>query len=195
MGAVEIDRDKQIKVNYPNIATGVAEPYLIKGLYSHFDTSGLPKFTGLVSKLNGFAAGIGLYSQALLEFLKLVVEKTSKYRAKVDFADKGKSGFTKWFILTAWIDALCKAGGQAWILDSWYKQIEPNTASGLWQIKCGAFIIGTAQTEKTIKIYANWHKILRSNSSEHQAAKDINVLRQELEKAKQEIQAAASGIQ
>ncbi|MCJ7743130.1 MAG: hypothetical protein MUO99_01025, partial [Dehalococcoidales bacterium] len=47
VGAVEIGEDKQIKVNYYDIGAGVAEPHLVKGLFSHLGTSASSKFAEL----------------------------------------------------------------------------------------------------------------------------------------------------
>jgi hypothetical protein len=48
IGAVEIGEDKQIKVNYYDIGAAIAEPHLVKGLFSHLSTSGSSKFMELV---------------------------------------------------------------------------------------------------------------------------------------------------
>lgn len=57
-------------------------------------------------------------------FLKLMADEVKGYRAKVSFHDEAKPGITKWFIVTAWNDALQKATGYSWIDDSWYKPHE-----------------------------------------------------------------------
>jgi hypothetical protein len=188
IGAVEIGEDKQIKVNYHDIGAGIAEPHLVKWLYGHLSTSGLSKFVELVGdngKFSNLAGKAGQYSKALLEFLKLIADEVKDYKAKTNFRWEVKPGLTKWFILTAWNDVLQKAGGYPWIDDSWYKphEIIPNT--NLWQLRCGAYIIGIAKSRKTLKTYENWHKKLRA--AEHQSAKDIQAKSQELSNIAQDI--------
>jgi hypothetical protein len=48
IGAVEIGKYKQIKVNYHEVSTTFAEAHVVKVLFSHLSTSGLPRFAELV---------------------------------------------------------------------------------------------------------------------------------------------------
>jgi len=190
IGAVEIDEDKQIKVNYYDVSANFAAPHLAEGLYSHLSTSGLPKFAELVGdkgKLDNWVGAVGQYSEALMTFLKVIADEVKGYRAKVTFHDEAKPSLTKWFIVIAWNDALQKAGGYFWIDNSWYKPPEniPNTS--LWKLNCGAYAIGIAKSKKTLKTYENWHMKLRVKYAEHQSAKDIHAKSQELSNIAQDI--------
>jgi len=190
LGAVEIDKGIKIKVKYHALGSGIAEPYLAKALFSHLSTSSLPKFTELVGgkgKLNNLVSKAGQYSQALLLFLKLIADEVRGYRAKVNFRDEVKPGLTKWFIMTAWNDAIQKAGGYSWIDDSWYKPHESISGTNLWQLRCGAYGIGIAKSNGALRTYENWHKNLRVKYASHQSAKDIHIKSQELEVIAQEI--------
>ena len=190
IGAVEIGKGRQIKVEYHDIGAGSAEPYIAKALYSHLSTSRLPTFEELVGdkgKLDNLSGEAGQYSQALLKFLKLIADKVNGYRAKVNYHDEAKPGLKKWFILTVWHDALQKAGGYSWIDDSWYKPHESIPNASLWQLKCGGYVIGIARSEKTLKTYEDWHKKLRGKCAEKQLAKDIATKYQELNDTAQEI--------
>lgn len=190
IGAVKIGKDKQIHVNYYDVSANFAAPHLVKGLYGHLSTSGLSKFTGLVSdkgKLKVWEGEVGQYSRELLMFLKLIVDEVKGYRAKVSFHDEAKPGLTKWFIAIAWNDALQKATGYSWIDDSWYKPPEniPNTS--LWKLNCGAYAIGIARSKRTLKTYEKWHKKLRVKYAENPIAKDIGAKQQELRNIAEEI--------
>jgi len=190
IGTVEINRDIQIKVKYPDIASGIAEPHLVRGLYDHLATSGLLRFSELAGdkgKLDDWAGEVARYSEALLKFLVTITEEVKNYRAKVCFYDEAKPGLTKWFVITAWNDALQTAGSRSWIEDSWYKTPEDINGAGLLQLKCGAYSIGIANSKKTIKLYENWHKKLRATYAEHQSAKDIHAMSRELDNIAQDI--------
>lgn len=183
IGVVEIAENKKIKVNCYDIIVGNAEPHLIGGLFSHFSTSGLTKFVELVGekgKLQRLINEAGQYFQALLMFLSLIVDEVKGYKTKVSFHDEVEPGLTKWFVMTAWNDALQKPGGYSWIDDSWYKPPERIPGTNLWQLKCGAYDIGIAKSEKTLNIYRNLHKKLRLKYAEHPLSKDINTKNQEL---------------
>jgi hypothetical protein len=190
IGAVEIGEDKQIKVNYYDVSTNFAEPHLVKGLLSHLSTSGLSRFAELAGdkgKLNNLVGETGQYSQALMRFLKLIVDEVKGYRAKVCSHDEGKPGLTKWFIISAWNDAIQKAGGYSWITDSWYKPHESIPGTNLWRLRCGAYIIGIAESKKTLKTYENWHKKLRVKYAKNKLAQDIAAKYQELNDTVQDI--------
>lgn len=183
IGVVEIGKDKQIRANYFDISTGIAAPHLVKGLYSHLSTSGLSKFTELLGdkgKLEDWVSEVGQYSEALLRFLRLIADEVKGYRAKVSFHDEAKPGLTRWFIITAWNDAIQKAGDYSWIDDSWYHPPENIPDTSLWRLRCGAYPIGIAKSEKTLRTYENWHKKLRVKCAENQLAKDIAAKYQEL---------------
>jgi hypothetical protein len=187
---VEIGENRQMKVLYYDPGAGIDGSHLVKGLYSHLNTSGLPKFAELVGdkgKLNNWVSAVGQYSQALLMFLKFIADDVKGYRAKVSFRDEAKPGLTKWFVLTAWNDILQQAGGFPWIDDSWYKPHESIPDTNLQQLKCGSYIIGIAKSKITLKTYENWHKKLRVNSVKHQSAKDLHAKSQELSNVAQEI--------
>jgi len=192
IGLVEIDENKQIKVNYCCIGAGIAEPHLVKGLYSHLSTSGLPKFAELVGKngkLNDLVDEAEQYSHELLTFLKFIADEVKEYRAKVDFHDKGnpKPGLTKWFIITVWRDALEKAGGYLGINNSWYKPYENISNTNLWQLRCGAYPIAIARSQRTLAMYENWHKRIRIKYGKHPLAKGIHDKSQELNNNCQDI--------
>jgi hypothetical protein len=190
IGAVEIGEDKQIMVNYYDVSANFRESHLIKGLFSHLSTSGLPKFSELVGdkgKLNNLVVKAGKYSQNLLEFLKLMTDEVGGYRTKVNFHDELKPGITRWFIVTAWEDALHRADGGHWIDNSWYKQPESIPDSGLLKLNCGAYTIGIAKSEKTISTYENWHKKLRDKYAKDPLAIEISNKQNELNNAADKI--------
>ncbi len=190
IGEVEIAENRQIKVSYSDIGAGNAAPHLVKGLYSHLSTSGLSKFAELVGdkgKLDNLVSEAGQYSQALLMFLKLIAGEVKEHSARVSFRDEVKPGLTKWFIITAWNDALQKAGGYSWIDNSWYKPHESIPCTNLWQLWCSAYSIGIARSKRTLKSYENWHKKVRTDYAEHQSAKDIVTKSQEMSNAAQKI--------
>jgi len=190
IGVVEIAENGQMKVSYHDIGAGVTTPHLVKGLSSHLSTSGLSKFAELEGdkgELDNWVGEVGQYSQALLMFLKFIADDVKGYRAKVIFHDEAKPGLTKWFILTAWNDAIQKAGGYSWIDNSWYKPHKSIRDTNLWQLRCGAYSIGIAGSKTTLKTYENWHKKLRVKYAEHQSAKDIHTKSQELSNIAQDI--------
>jgi hypothetical protein len=175
IGEVEISQHRQIKVTYPAIGAGIAEPHLLKGLFSHLSTSGSPRFAELVGdkgKLNKLVAKIERYSQDLLAFLKLVVGEVEGYGVEVCFHDEAKPGLTKWFIITTWHYILWSAVGYGGIDDSLYKH-ESIQGTDLWQLRFGAYVIGVARSEETLETYKNWHKELRIRYSKHPLAKDV----------------------
>jgi integrase/recombinase XerD len=183
IGAVEIGEGKQIKVKYHDICAGIAEPHLVKGLLTHLSNSESSKFTELVGdkgKLSDLVFKAGQYSQALLNFLKLMTDEVQGYRAKVDFHDEGKPGLTKWFIVSAWNDAIQKAGGYSWIDNSWYKPCESVPGTNLWQLRGGGAFIGIARSKRTLKSYEAWHKKLILKYATDPLARDIATKAQEL---------------
>jgi hypothetical protein len=183
LGEVEIDKGEQIKVTYHDPSTGFAEPHLVKGLYSHLSTSGLPKFAELVDdkgKLEDWVSEVGQYSEALLALLKLITDEVKGFRAKVYFHDEAKPGLRRWFIISAWNDTIQKASDYSWINDSWYHPPEPTLVAGLWHQRCGGDSIGFARSKRTLKTYVKWHKKLRAKYAEDQSAKDIYTKRQEM---------------
>jgi site-specific recombinase XerD len=190
IGAVEIGEDKQIKVNYYDVSTNFAEPHLVKGLLSHLSTSASSRFAELVGgkgKLDNWVGAVGQYSEAVLKFLKLITDEVEGYRVKVNFHDEEKPGLTKWFIVTAWRDAILKATGYPWIHDSWYHPPESISGTSLWQLRCGAYIIGIAESKKTLKTYENWHKKLRVKYAKNKLAQDIAAKYQKLNDTAQDI--------
>ena len=130
---------------------------------------------------------MGQYSSLLMTFLKIIANEAMGYRAKVFFNNEVMPGLTRWFIITIWKDAIDKAGGHAWIDNSWYKAPECIPGTDLWQLKCGGYIIGIAQTKKTVKTYENWHKHLRGKSAADPLAMKISAAQQELNNTAQVI--------
>ncbi len=172
------------------IGAGMAAPHLIKGLFSHLDTSGSTKFRELVGdkgKLSELMVKVGLYSRALLKLLRLITDEVKGYRVKVDLHDERKLGLTKWFIISAWNNAIQKAGGHSWINNSWYKPGESDPVTNYYQLRAGGSIIGTAKSKRTLKIYETWHKKLTLKYSKDQLAKDIALKDQELGNVAQEV--------
>ena len=189
IGAVEIDKNKKITVNYYDISADFAEPHLIKGLFSHLTTSGVPRFmepAGDKGKLISFTGEAGKYSLALIDFLKLIADEVNGYKAKVNFHHETQPGLTRWFILSIWKDTIDKAGGHKWIDESWYKYERIHDV-GLLKIDCGGDTLGIARSEKTLKIYENWHKELRIKYAAHPSAKNIFTKNQEISDIVQEI--------
>jgi len=183
LGTVEITENSQIRVTYHDIVAGFAKPHLVKGLLSHLATSEISTFTELAGdkgKLSDLALKAGQYSQALLEFLKLITDEVKGYRAKIDFLDQGKPGLTRWFIISAWIDAIQKAAGHSWIIDSWYKPYESVPGAKLCQSRCGGAVIGIAGSKRTLKIYEIWHKKLIRKFTNNPMATDLADKDQEL---------------
>ena len=183
IGEVQIDENQYLNVEYFDLTAGTGELHLIKGLLSHLSTSGVSRYAELVDNdglLNNLRNKAGKYSQALLEFLKLITDEVKRHRVKLNFQDDGKPGLTKWFILTAWNDALSQADGHAWILDSWYHSPETVTPSNLWQLRCGPYIIGIANNNQKVKAYEKWHKKLRALFGKHPVGKDISDKSREL---------------
>lgn len=192
-GEVEIDKDGQIKVNWGDLTAGIAEPHLVKGLLSHLSTPPLPRFTELVGdkgKFRQWEDEVGQYSEMLLTFLKLIAGEV-KGEAHLDFHNELKTpGLTRWFVLTAWYDAIEQAQGLPLI---GYSRYEPHDSRAggrdidLWQLKRGANPIGMAKSERTLKKYENWHKQLRAKYAEHPMAKEIAAKDKELSDIVQDI--------
>lgn len=190
IGVVEIGKDKQIKVNFYDIGAGIAAPHLVKGLYSHLSTTGLPKFAELVGdkgNLNDWVGGVGQYSEALLRFLKLIADEIKAYKARVSLHDEAKPGLTRWFLLTVWNDVIQKAAGYSWIDDSWYHPLDNIPDTSLWQLRCGSYGIGIARSKKTLKTYENWHKKLRVMYTDDPLVKEIAAKSKKLNGTAQEI--------
>jgi integrase/recombinase XerD len=190
IGAVEINKSELIKVNYYDITSDFAEPHLLKALFSHFKTSGLPKFTELVSdkgKLHKLTTQTGIYSQALMKFLKLIKNDVEEFKTAVNFHDEIEAGLTRWFIITIWKDSIDKAGGHAWIDESWYKPIESIPDSSFLTLNCGGNTIGIAKNEKDLKKFELWHKRLRAKYATHPMASRIIAKHREVSEVVQEI--------
>jgi hypothetical protein len=189
IGAVEIGKEGLIKVNYKDPGAGLAAPHLIGGMYNHLASSG-PGFAALAGdkgSIRQWAGEVEKYYETALKFLRLIAEKVQGYDAKVNYRDEAKPGLTKWFVITIWSDAIRKAGGSSWIDDKWYLPPEALTGAGLRQLRCGAYVIGIAGSQKTLAAFENWHKNLRGIYSEDETAKAIAAKSQELESAAKEI--------
>jgi integrase/recombinase XerD len=190
IGVVEIKEDSHLVVQYFDIGAGIAAPHLVRGLFSHLSTSELSKFMELVGdkgKLSRLVLKAGQYSKAILKLLKLMTDEIKGYRTKVDFHDEGKPGLTKWFVISAWNDAIQQAGGHSCIDDSWYQPPESISGTNLWQLKCGAYTIGIATNKTTLKTYEKWHKKLRVRYTDYPLARDIAIKDQELGNIIQEV--------
>jgi hypothetical protein len=176
IGEIEIGRDRQIKVTYSDIGSGIAEPHFLKGLFNHLRFSGSRRFAELVDEggqLHSLAIEIEQYSQALLVFCRLLLDDVKGYKVKVNFHDEAKSGLTRWFIITAWYCVLWRAFGYVVIDDSLYKPHESIQGSNLWQLRFGAYVIGIARSEKTLETFKSWHKELRVRYAKHPLAKGV----------------------
>ena len=189
IGVAEIDKEKRLKVSCHDPAAGLAAPHLIDGLYSHLATSG-PGFAALAGDKGNIQQWVGeveKYYETALGFLKGIAEKVQGYDAKVNYHDEAIPGLTRWFPITIWSDAIRKAGGCSWIDDAWYQSPELLTGAGLWQLRCGAYIIGIAGSQENLVKFENWHKELRGIYSEDETAKAIAAKSHELENAAKEI--------
>jgi integrase/recombinase XerD len=190
IGTVEINEDGQFKVKYPDIGVGIAAPHLIKGLFSHLGTSGSSRFNELAGNkgiLCALTVKAGEYSRTILELLKLITDEIKESRVKVDSYGEGKPGLTKWFIVSAWNDAIQKAGGHSWIDDSWYKPYENVPGTKYWQLRGGGTIIGISKSKRTLNYYENWHKKLILKYATDPLARDITLRDQELDSIVQEV--------
>jgi hypothetical protein len=175
IGEIEISQDRRIKVTYSDVGAGIAEPYLLRGLFSHLRSSGSRRFVELVDQgglLHSLAVDIEQYSQALLMFLKLLMDDVKGYKAKVNFHDEAEPGLMRWFIITAWYCVLWSAFGHGAIDDSLYRPHESIKGTDLWQLRFGAYVIGVARSEETLETYKNWHKELRIRYAKHPLARD-----------------------
>jgi hypothetical protein len=176
IGEIKISQDRQIKVTYPDIGAGVAEPHLLRGLFSHLRSSGSRRFAELVDEpglLHSLAVEIEQYSQALLMFLKLLMDDVKGRKAKVNFHDEPEPGLMKWFVITAWYCILWDAFGHGAIDDSLYRPHESIQGADLWQLRFGAYVIGVARSEQTLETYKNWHKELRIRYAKHPLVRDV----------------------
>lgn len=190
IGKVKIRHDRKIKLKYHDIGAGVAAPHLVRGLYSHLGTSGLPKFTELVSdngKLNSLVREIERYSQALLAFLKLILDDVTEYRVKTNFHDEAETGVTRWFIITVWHCVLWSALGNSEIDDSLYGPPESVPGTSLWQVRWGGSVIGIARGKKTLRMYESMHKKLRDTHTENPLVRKIAARYKRLNQSAQDI--------
>ena len=190
LGLIEIDKGKRVKVKCNDIGTGIAETHLVNALFSHLNTSGISKFAELVgnkSKLDNLRGQVEQYYIALLTLLNLITGDVEAYQTKVNFDDEIKPGFTKWFALTSWIDALQNAGGLPWIEESWYSPPESIPGTNLLQLRCGSYIIASAESKETLSTYENWHKEIRLQYSKNNLTQDIAIKYQRLNESAQDI--------
>ncbi len=190
IGKVVIGENRQIEVNYYDIAANFAPPHFVGGLYSHLDTSRWPRFRDLVGeqgKLRHLVLKAGQYSQKLLILLRVIADDVMTCRAKVNFHDETKPGLTKWFALTVWNDSIQKADNHPWIDDSWYRHCEGVPDTNLWQLRCGAYVIGIAGSRKTLKTYENWHRKLRVKYAVDPLAEEIATINRDMNYTAREI--------
>lgn len=168
----------------------MAESHFIKGLYNHLRTSEVTKYTELLGdkgKLNSLVSDFEHYSETLIRFLKLIKDEVEKNKTIVNYTEDFKPGLTKWFIITIWNDALCKANGSNWITDSWYKSSASASNPELWELKCGAYPIGTVEGRNTLNNYENWHKSLRAKYASHSLARAISAKGAEISETIKEV--------
>jgi integrase/recombinase XerD len=190
IGTVIIDKKKKIRVKFHDIDAGVAESHFIKGLYNHLCTSEVTKYSELLGdkgKLNSLVSDFEHYSETLMRFLKLIKDEVEKNKTIVNYTEDFKPGLTKWFIITIWNDALCKANGSNWITDSWYKSSESASNPELWELKCGAYLIGTTEGRNILNNYENWHKSLRAKYAGHPLARAISAKGAEISETIKEV--------
>jgi len=189
IGTAEIGDDKRVEVHFHDPAAGVAAPHLVSALYNHLGTpaSGFAELVGGKGKLEDWKGAVEKYSESLLTFLSLMTDEAVGYGAGVSFHDEAEPGLTKWFIATAWGDAIQVAGGHPWIDESWYKPHDSIPGTGLWQLWCGAYIVGIAGSGETLDAYENWHKELRAKHAGKQLAQDIAAEYEQLNNTAQDI--------
>jgi integrase len=177
IGTVEIKENGKVKVKYPNPGAGIAARHLVDGLFDHLGTSGSPKFAELVgdqSKFSDLTEKFEKYATALINLLKLITAEVKELNTNVNFNDEIVPGLTRWFIITIWEDVISNAGGNSWISDSWYKAPKSIPGISLLKLDCGAYTLGMARDEKTLKMFENWHKKLRNKFAKHKSAKEIH---------------------
>lgn len=192
LGNVSIIWD-QIEVGYYDVVSGMADPHLVEGLFSHLRTSGVPEFAEMAGdngRITQWIVKAGLLSGALLRLLRAIVDDVTTYKARMSLGDELKPGLTRWFATMVWSDAFQRAGGYAWIDDRhWYRPEPPHlgSATGIWQLYCGAWVIGIAESPRRLKTYENWHKKARDKYAEHPLAREIALKDEELDDIAQEI--------
>jgi integrase/recombinase XerD len=189
LGMAVIDDHGQVKVSFHDIGTGVAEPHLIKGLWSHLATSALSRYTELAGddgKVRNLRVKSGEYSQAMLEFLKLITDEIRPQKVRLYLHAEEKPGLTRMFPITIWNDAIQKAEGHPWIHGLWYKH-QGITETGLSRLNCGGFTLGIAENENTLKNYEKLHKELRAKYARHPSVKGIYTKNLELSNLFQEV--------
>jgi hypothetical protein len=175
LGLINVDKSHRIRVQLHQIGIGIAEPHLVKSLYSHLRTSG-PKYAQLMGEGGAFdvwASGASQYLENSLKFLKTVVGGVKELNTKINFRDDVKPGLSRWFILTAWKDAMQNTNGHPWIEDSWYQPPENVSGANLWQLRCGAYIIALADGKDALAKYETLHKQLRAGFAERSMVKNI----------------------
>jgi hypothetical protein len=188
-GSLEIIEGGELNVRCKGLVDELGEPYLSRALYSHLKSSGA-RFAGLVGEtglLEEWKQQIEEFLANALRFLEIIVEQTGKHGVVVHDNSETTPGLLKWFPLTIWHDAISQSNGHPWIDESWYKNHEPFPDLGLWQLGCGAYVIGIAEKEETLKEFKNWHKDLRRAFADNETAKMLSAKSQDLERIAQEI--------
>ncbi len=94
---------------------------------------------------------------------------------------------TRWFVLTAWMDALHATAGHVWITDSWYVVCELMNTSGLLELRCGAYVICVTDDPNVLARYETCHKRLRLRYANRELTKAITAQYAELRNAEQDI--------
>ena len=120
-----------------------------------------------------WASGASQYLENSLKFLKTVVGGVKELNTKINFRDDVKPGLSRWFILTAWKDAMQNTNGHPWIEDSWYQPPENVSGANLWQLRCGAYIIALADGKDALAKYETLHKQLRAGFAGRSTVKNI----------------------
>ena len=175
LGLISIDKSHRISVRLNQIATGIAEPHLVKALNSHLSTSG-PKYSQLVGEGGAFdawAIEASNYLEASLKFLKNIAVEVKESNIQINFSDVVQPGLTKWFIMTIWKDAIQNTDGRHWIEDSWYHPPESVSGTSFWQLRCGAFTIALANDKDALAKYETLHKQMRTRFAVKSTMKNI----------------------
>ncbi len=191
LGTVHIGRNR-IHVSYPGFLTAMAAPHMVESLQSHLCTSG-PRFDTLLGdhgQIEQWTTNAGHCSERFLTLFRLMMNEVETYGMNFSPGEERQAGLSRWFVLTAWLDALQTATGYPWIRESWYSLVSPsesNARSDLRQLRCGAYPIGNATREETLAEFERWHKELRCKYSQASFTKEAIACSRELDTAGQEI--------
>ena len=173
-GGLAIGRDGKMKVHYAEPRPALAPPYLRDSLYTHLSTSPhrYSELVGEAGSIQKWGCAVERYLAEAMELLKTVVARSQGQGVRLNEDHLPLPGLTRSFALTIWYDALCVAAGQPWIDDSWYHTPIGLQDGNLWQLHCGAYVIGVASVQAVLSKYEADHKALRK-----EFAKDAATLR------------------